>query len=65
MPLSTEPLTLIDVPPWRRVRVTASARIKHWFGVHTYIETLYGHATPEGVAWYETNRECWVCGRLA
>ena len=63
MPISDK-LELTDVPPWRRVPFSIWTRIKHWFGHHTYVDTLYAHWSDEGVATdLSTIHECWVCGR--
>lgn len=52
------------------MQITASARIKHWFGIHTYVETLYPVFREPTLSLKElyalqVRNECWVCGRLA
>lgn len=71
MPLSSD-LTLTEYPLWRRVNFSITTRIKHWFGIHTYVETLYpvfsepeGLGVPVELIALTAVRECWVCGKLA
>lgn len=65
MPLSDLEIKFIELPPWRRARFSGIARVRHWLGHHTYVDTLYP-AFEEGLlVSLDQRRECWVCGRLA
>jgi len=53
---------LIRVPPWRRVPINLTARLKHLIGIHTYLPTLRTVMRPDGsVESLRVVSECVVC----
>lgn len=57
----SEHVKTVPAPPWRRIKTSLTARLKHLLGIHSYVPTLRTEYQDGLLVSARIVEECWAC----